>query len=146
LFETVFFVGFRKPPLLKMAANEFHHCEKKRVPWLSKIGIGSLSSDQWIARGLSVAGMAVAAVASALRFRQPIVATFLLTIGSLLFILAIWVAARNRVRWLDLAVAVLCIASLALCSYRVSQQLRDVHRRSASSAQSANPDAQTDPQ
>jgi hypothetical protein len=129
------------------STNELYlYCEKKRVPWLSKIGIGSLSSDQWIARGLSVAGMVVAAMASSLRFGHPILATFLLTIGSLLFILALWVAARNRVRWLDPAVAVLCIASLALCSYRVTQQLKNVHQSSVSSAESAAPEAQTDTQ
>ena len=110
------------------------------------MGIGSLSSDQWVARGLSAAGLAVAAVASALRFRHPIAATFLLTSGSLLFILALWVAARNRVRWLDLAVAVLCIASLALCSYRVTQQLKNVHRTPATAAELAEPETQTDPQ
>jgi predicted membrane metal-binding protein len=113
--------------------------------WPPKISIGSMTSDQWIARGLSAAGMTFAAVAGELRFDQPIAATFLLTIGSLLFILALWVAARNRVRWLNPAVAVLCIASLAFCSYRVTQQLKNVHQTSASSAESADPD-QSDPQ
>jgi hypothetical protein len=119
---------------------------EKLVPWYSKISIGSLSSDQWIARGLSVVGLLVAAVASGLRFGHPIVATFLLTGGSLLFILALWIAARNRVRWLDSAVAVLILVMLALGSYRVTQQLRNLHPPAANTAGSDNPEAPPDSQ
>lgn len=116
------------------------------MPWLTKINLETLSSDQWIARGLSVAGLIVAAVASGLRFGHPILTTFVLMIGSLLFILALWIAARNRVRWLDSAVVVLCLISLALCSYRVTQQLKNVHPTAANRVESPDLDAEPDPQ
>ena len=116
------------------------------MPWFSKINFETLSSDQWIARELSAAGLLVAAVARGLRFGHPISATFLLMIGSLVFILALWIAARNRVRWLDSAAIILCLASLALCSYRVTQQLRNAHPPTANSAESANPNDDPDSQ
>jgi hypothetical protein len=115
------------------------------VDWPPKINVGSLSSDQWIARGISAAALIVAGLASSFRFEHPIVATLLLTFGSLLFIFALWIAARNRVRWLDSAVILLCLASLALCSYRVTQQLKGGNS-TANSEESANPDADRDAQ
>jgi hypothetical protein len=116
------------------------------VDWLSKINVGSLSSDQWIARGTSAAGLVVAAVASAFRFDRPIVATLLLTVGSLLFIFALWIAARNRVRWLESAVVILCLILIALCTYRVTQQRKIVPPTAANSGESANPDSNRDAQ
>jgi Ca2+/Na+ antiporter len=116
------------------------------LDWRLKINVGSLFSDQWIARGASAAGLMAVALASAFRLDRPIVATLLLTFGSILFIAALWFAARNRVRWLDAVVLVLCLASLALCSYRVTQQLKRLRSTAADQAESSNPDADHDTQ
>ncbi len=116
------------------------------MSWFSDNEMGPILSDQWVARGLSMGGFLVAASAANFRFDHPIVSAILLTLAAYLFIFGLWIAARNRFRWLDSAVVALCILALALCSYRVIQLKSNLHSSAASTADSGDPDAQPGPQ
>jgi Mn2+/Fe2+ NRAMP family transporter len=108
--------------------------------------MGPVLSDQWVARGFSMGGFLVAASAANFRFDHPIASTVLLTLAAYLFIFGLRIAVRNRFRWLDSAVVVLCVVALALCSYRVIQLKSNQHSSAASTADSGDPDAQPVPQ
>lgn len=104
-----------------------------------------MTTDQWIARGLSIVGLGVAAVASAFQFSHPIVATLLLTFGALLFILALWIAARNRVRWLDPVFIVVCLLALGFSTYRLTQLRAQAHSTATSASESGDSESQHRP-
>jgi hypothetical protein len=89
------------------------------MPWLPPLTPAPFAVDQWIARGAAVAAAVLVAVASGCRSHFPVVATLLLTGGALLFIFSFWIAARNRIRWLDSAAIALFVFVIVLCSYQV---------------------------
>jgi hypothetical protein len=65
---------------------------------ITRIRADSLVTDQWIARGITVVGFIVSAIASAIAPGHPIAVILLLSLSALLFIVALWVAARDRIR------------------------------------------------